>query len=174
MPTYLLAFILVAVGLRFAALGISIRNEKRLKEEGGVEYGALTSGFLALTHIVYYLAAIGEGVTRAAPAGLVTFIGIALYILSMVALGWVIRTLGRFWTVKVIVAKDHELVTSSLFQRLRHPNYFLNILPELVGFALALQAWSTLVIGLPIYAVVLFLRIRQEEEVMRRHFPAYG
>lgn len=81
--------------------------------------------------------------------------------------------LGRLWTVKLMIARDHVLVTHPLFRWVRHPNYFLNILPELVGFALALHAWFTLVIGLAIYAVPLGIRIRQEERAMREHVPGY-
>ncbi len=71
-----------------------------------------------------------------------------LYAASMVALFWVIRELGPLWTVKIMIAPDHTLVTSPLFRTLRHPNYFLNIVPELIGFSLALQAFDTLAIGL--------------------------
>jgi len=75
--------------------------------------------------------------------------------------------------VKLLIARDHELVTHPLFRRVRHPNYFLNILPELVGFALALHAWWTLVIGLILYAVPLTIRIRQEETAMAAKFERY-
>jgi isoprenylcysteine carboxyl methyltransferase (ICMT) family protein YpbQ len=75
--------------------------------------------------------------------------------------------------VKLIVARDHELVTHPLFRHVRHPNYYLNILPELVGFALALHAFATLLVGLPLYLVVLTMRIREEERVMTERFADY-
>src|SRR5437870_13907816 len=34
---------------------------------------------------------------------------------------------------KLLIASDHTLNQSGLFRWVRHPNYFLNILPELVG-----------------------------------------
>ncbi|WP_346895610.1 isoprenylcysteine carboxylmethyltransferase family protein [uncultured Roseibium sp.] len=173
MPLFTIGFIGIAAVLRFAALAVSLRNEKRLKENGAVEYGAATSTMLALVHIAYYLAAIAEGLWRAAPISAVTVTGIVLYALSMIALAWVLMTLGRFWTVKIIIAPDHELVTNRFFRLVRHPNYYLNIIPELIGFALALQAYGTLIVGLPVYLVVLRLRIRQEEEAMRGRFTAY-
>ena len=173
MPLFTIGFIGIAAVLRFAALAVSLRNEKRLKENGAVEYGAATSTMLALVHIAYYLAAIAEGLWRAAPISAVTVTGIVLYALSMIALAWVLMTLGRFWTVKIIIAPDHELVTNRFFRLVRHPNYYLNIIPELIGFALVLQAYGTLIVGLPVYLVVLRLRIRQEEEVMRGRFTAY-
>ncbi|WP_417684954.1 isoprenylcysteine carboxyl methyltransferase family protein [Roseibium sp.] len=174
MPSFMIAFIVAAVVLRFLTLFVSIRNEKRMKANGAVEYCAGTSTLLALTHIAFYLAAIGESVWQGAPVTGLTYFGMVLYALAMLALVWVISVLGRFWTVKVIVAQDHQLVTNRVFNAIRHPNYFLNIIPELIGFALALQALGTLIVGLPVYLVVLILRIRQEEAAMREHFPAYG
>jgi isoprenylcysteine carboxyl methyltransferase (ICMT) family protein YpbQ len=85
----------------------------------------------------------------------------------------VIRILGRQWTVKLLVASDHTLVTHPLFRVVRHPNYFLNILPELIGLALALHAFWTLGIGLLLYLIPLARRIREEEKVMRSKFPTY-
>ncbi len=172
-PTPLLLFIALAVILRFAALRVSLRNEARMKRDGAVEFHARTSAVLAAVHIAYYLCAIGEAeVTGAAVSGL-SIAGMVLWALSMLALGWVMRVLGRFWTVKIIVARDHHLVTNALFRRLRHPNYILNLLPEMIGLALALSAWWTLAVGLPVYLAVLALRIRQEEAIMRGHFPDY-
>jgi len=171
--TFLIGFVVVAALLRLASLAVSIRNEKRLRREGAVEYGAATSGVLASTHIAFYLAAIAEGVWRGAPFSWVNATGLVLYVLSMGMLFWVILTLGRFWTVKVLIAGDHRLNTNWVFRTVRHPNYFLNMIPELVGFALALQAYMTLIVGLPVYAVILYRRIQEEEQAMRDRFPDY-
>jgi isoprenylcysteine carboxyl methyltransferase (ICMT) family protein YpbQ len=85
----------------------------------------------------------------------------------------VIRLLGRLWTVRLIIAEDHSLVRHRLFRIVRHPNYYLNVLPELVGFALVLHAYYTLLIGLPLYLIPLATRIRQEEQIMRKSFHDY-
>lgn len=179
MPANLIAFCVVAVLLRFTTLVISVRHERALKADGAVEIGAGNSTLLALTHVLYYVAAIAESSWHgaihdgAAVYDGITWAGLALYAFGMVMLLLVIRILGRFWTVKLLIARDHELVTHPLFRGVRHPNYFLNILPELVGFALALHAWWTLVIGLILYAVPLTIRIRQEETAMAAKFERY-
>ncbi len=167
------AFIAIAVLLRIAFLVVSIRHERALKQRGAIEIGVGNTTALMLAHIAFYVAAIAEGVMRAAPVDALSVLGMLIYAGGMAALVMVARLLGRFWTVKLLIASDHVLVTHPLFRRLRHPNYFLNILPELAGFALALHAFGTLVIGLLIYAVPLTIRIRQEEAAMRTRFSAY-
>ncbi|UUX51327.1 hypothetical protein NUH88_06430 [Nisaea acidiphila] len=170
---YTIAFVVAAVLLRLGSLAISVRNERGLLLSGAVEHGAVTTKVLALAHAAFYAAAITEAILQPAPASWITWTGLTVYALSMCALFWVIRTLGRVWTVKLYIAEDHHLETNWLFRRVRHPNYYLNIVPELIGFALTLQAFTTLSVGLPVYAVILFLRIRQEEQVMRERFPEY-
>jgi isoprenylcysteine carboxyl methyltransferase (ICMT) family protein YpbQ len=171
----LTAFILLAVAFRLATLFISIRNERRLKAQGAVEVGAGNSLALALTHTAFYLAAIVEAVRSGALAGVdaTSIAGVAIYLFGAAMLVVVIRSLGRLWTVKLLIAADHVLVTNSLFRLVRHPNYFLNILPELIGFAIALHAFVTLAVGLPVYLIPLIIRIQQEEAAMRARFAGY-
>ncbi|CCE10290.1 conserved membrane hypothetical protein [Bradyrhizobium sp. STM 3843] len=166
-------FIVAAFAYRFAMLAVSIRNEKRLRAEGATEYGAPVSRWLAIAHVAFYLAATAEGIVRAAAFDAISAAGFAIYLFGAVMLFVVSRLLGRFWTVKLFIARDHRLVTHPLFRAVRHPNYFLNILPELIGYALTLHAFATLIVGLIVYAVPLTLRIRQEETVMREAFAEY-
>ncbi|MBB5711843.1 isoprenylcysteine carboxyl methyltransferase family protein [Sphingomonas xinjiangensis] len=170
---FIYLFIGVAFAYRIAMLGVSIRNERSLRAGGAVEFGARNSKLLAGAHVAFYVAAATEGVIRQPPFDEVTLTGLALYLFGSVMLFVVARTLGRLWTVKLLIANDHVLVTSSLFKVFRHPNYFLNILPELIGYALVLHAFLTLGIGLIIYIVPLALRIREEERVMRDVFRSY-
>ncbi|WP_315777581.1 MULTISPECIES: isoprenylcysteine carboxyl methyltransferase family protein [unclassified Bradyrhizobium] len=169
----IIAFIVAAFAYRFAMLAVSIRNEKRLRANGATEYGESVSRWLAIAHVAFYLAATTEGLVRDAPVDAVSITGFVIYLFGAVMLFVVSRLLGRFWTVKLMIARDHALVTHPLFRMVRHPNYFLNILPELIGYALTLHAYVTLVVGMTIYAVPLVLRIRQEEKVMRERFAGY-
>ncbi|MGY4309785.1 isoprenylcysteine carboxyl methyltransferase (ICMT) family protein YpbQ [Bradyrhizobium sp. USDA 4369] len=169
----IIVFIVAAFAYRFAMLAVSIRNEKRLRADGAAEYGASVSRWLAIAHVAFYLAATAEGLARDAPLDAISLIGFGIYLFGAVMLLVVSRLLGRFWTVKLMIARDHALVTHPLFRLVRHPNYFLNILPELIGYALTLHAFVTLVVGLIIYAVPFALRIRQEETVMRETFASY-
>lgn len=173
-PAVVWLFVAIAVILRIASLAISVRNERQLRAHGAIELGAMNSRVLAGAHVAFYIGAVIERLLGGPWAfDLLALAGLALYLFGMAALGAVIRGLGRLWTVKLILAKDHTLVASPLFRLVRHPNYFLNILPELAGFALVLHSYVTLAVGLPLYLVPLVIRIRQEERIMRERFAAY-
>ncbi len=172
-PRLLIVFFVAGV-LRLGGLAVSMHNEKALKAQGAREYGRRTSRLLALAHTLFYLGAFAEGLWRGTQPTPWTMVGLLLYAMSVIAFVLVWRALNRLWTVKLLIASDHVLNQSALFRWVRHPNYFLNIIPELCGLALIMGAWIVLVIGLPCYLLVLRVRIRQEEQVMYQHFPQYA
>jgi isoprenylcysteine carboxyl methyltransferase (ICMT) family protein YpbQ len=169
----MLLFVLVAVVLRLVFLAVSLQNEKHLRAQGAVEFGAATTRLLALAHIAFYLSAAAEGLSKGSSFDLISLLGISLYAIAMGMLVIVVRVLGQLWTIKLLVSPRHTLIRSGPYAWFRHPNYFLNILPELVGYAVALHAFMTLLVGLPIYFLILVLRIRQENEAMRQLYREY-
>ena len=170
---FLVAFFVVAVALRLCSLFISKRNEARLRAEDAQEFGAGNSRVIAALHVTFYAAALIEGLWRNGSVETITWLGVALYAFSMFILAYVIHELGNLWTVKLLLAPGHTLKQSWLFRTVRHPNYYLNIIPELLGVALVMKAWLVLVILFPSYLFVLFQRIKLEERVMRQRFPQY-
>jgi isoprenylcysteine carboxyl methyltransferase (ICMT) family protein YpbQ len=173
MHPILLTLWMTAMVLRVGSAVMSQRNEQALKAQGATEYGRRTSLLLAMAHTLFYLGALAEGLWRRTQPTPWTTVGLLLYGMSVLAFVLVWRALNRLWTVKLLIASDHTLNQSALFRWVRHPNYFLNIIPELLGLALIMGAWIVLVIGLPLYLLVLRRRIVQEEQVMYQHFPGY-
>lgn len=92
-------------------------------------------------------------------------------------LGWVIgiagfairivgkRTLGRFFSVRLQVAKDHEVVDQGLYASVRHPLYLGFILEWMAPPLILGSPAGFLFITLPIIVGVL-VRIPREEEIM--------
>ena len=152
MQNIIITFIAFFV-LRLLSLSYSIRNEKRLLKSGAVQYGKVNSLLLTLAHIVYYFSALYEAYTSGTTFNYFSVCGVFIMGFAYAMLFYVIYKLH-----------DEK---SFLFRTVRHPNYYLNIIPELIGVALLCNAWYTLLIGLPIYACLLAIRIRQEERAMK-------
>ena len=159
--------------IRLISLCVSIYNEKVLKQRGAVEYGKSNSAALTIAHVLFYFSCLSEALYFSKPISDYSFVGMAGFLFSMIMLWWVILTLGNLWTVKLIISPDHTLKTNFLFRHVRHPNYYLNVIPELISIALICNAWYTLLIGLPLYAIPLVTRIRQEEKIMKERFSEY-
>ncbi len=153
--------------LRLATLAFSIRNEKRLLQLGAVQYGRRNSLLLTLAHVAYYAGSLYEAYVHHTSLDGIAILGASIMGFAYAMLFYVIYRLRDVWTVKVYIVPHQRIETSFLFRTVRHPNYILNILPELVGVAMLCHAWCTLALGLPVYCVILAVRIVQEERAMR-------
>ena len=69
---------------------------------------------------------------------------LVLFVLLQIGRLWVLATLGRRWTIRVIVVPGETLVARGPYRWLRHPNYAV-VIGEIAVVPLAL--------GLPIYAL---------------------
>jgi protein-S-isoprenylcysteine O-methyltransferase Ste14 len=92
-------------------------------------------------------------------------IGVALFVGGMVLRWYSIIHLGRFFTINVAIAADHQLVDNGPYRFVRHPSY-TGALLAFIGFAMVLRNWaSVLVISLPIAFAFLY-RINVEERAL--------
>ena len=72
---------------------------------------------------------------------------LALFAALQAARVWIIATLGRYWTTRIVTVADAPLVTGGPYRWLRHPNYAV-VAAEIVTLPLALsQPWVALAAG---------------------------
>ena len=167
----IVAFIAI---FRLWTLRVAQTNEKRLKVDGAAEYGHRSTLAVWVCTAAIYIGAVIEGFSfRHAQFDGIAMVGLAIYIFSALALLWVMRTLGPFWSGKVLIAPGHQLVVHPIFRAIKHPNYFLNMIPELIGFTIMLHAFITLAVGLPLFLISIVFRIRVEEQALKTKFEAY-
>lgn len=170
----LLIIVAIIAAFRMWTLYVAASNAKRLLRDGAIEYGQGSTLAIWLATAAIYVGSAIEGFSiRHAQFDGIAAAGLVIYIFSAIALIFVMRTLGRFWSGKVIISPHHELVVHPIFRAIKHPNYFLNMIPELIGFAIMLHAFVTLAIGFPIFLITLYFRIRVEEQVLKNKFEAY-
>ncbi|WP_163655558.1 isoprenylcysteine carboxylmethyltransferase family protein [Listeria sp. PSOL-1] len=142
-------------------------NEKRILQQGGVEYGKINSRWIACLHTAFYLSCLGEGLLRKSSFDSISSIGVILLLFSLVMLYYVSHLLGSVWTIKLMLVKNHQYNDHWLFTKIKHPNYYCNIIPELIGLALLCHASYTFIVVFPIYLITLIIRIRQEDTLLR-------
>jgi methyltransferase len=84
-------------------------------------------------------------------------------LLLAVARVWTLRTLGDMWNVRIV--EPATVVVQGPYRFIRHPNYAV-VIAELVFLPLAHGCWFTLAFLTGLNALVLFFRIRTEEQVL--------
>jgi methyltransferase len=155
----LLAYLTVQ---RLVELRWAKANEARLMASGGIEYGHSHLPLMILFHAAWlaglWLLAYGRPVEP---------FFLALFVLLQMARFWVLATLGRRWTIRIIVVPGEQWVARGPYRLLRHPNYAI-VTGEIAVVPLAL--------GLPVYALVfsvlnagmLAIRITAENAALLR------
>ncbi len=79
--------------------------------------------------------------------------------------------LGTNWSITLEVREMHRLVTQGVYRRVRHPMYSA-LLVFAAGQALVIPNWLVGPVYLVAMLLLIFLRLRPEERMMREQFGA--
>lgn len=168
--TLLQAVVLLVAVQRLAELLYAARNTRRLLRQGGREIGARHYPLLVLLHAAWLFALL-----VAVPAdATVNWWLLVLFLALQLGRIWVIVSLGRFWTTRIITLPDTGLVRRGPYRVLRHPNYLIVAL-EIAVLPLAFGAWRIALAFSLLNLALLAWRIRVEESalaVRRSQSPA--
>ena len=82
---------------------------------------------------------------------------------------WARLVLGRNWSGTVTLKEDHELIVRGPYRLVRHPIY-TGLLTLILGTAI-LTGHVAGLIGVVVVAASFWIKLRDEEEVMRKQFP---
>jgi methyltransferase len=151
---------------RFAEFIWDRQNTARLLAAGATEYGKSHYLFFAGSHATWLAGLWILGYARAVePLWLIPFV------LLTIGRCWVLGTLGRRWTTRIVILAGAPLVKTGPYRFVRHPNYLV-VIGEMTVVPLAL--------GLPVYALAFFaiyacmaiVRIRAENAALLQVMPS--
>ena len=155
----------IVLGLVAVQRGIELvyasRNTRRLLAAGGVEIGARHYPLFVLLH-ASWLVAMAVVIPPQTPPNwwLLGLFGI-LQALRI----WVVRTLGPYWTTRIITLPNAPLIRNGPYRFFRHPNYLV-VVGEIAVLPLAFGAvWIAFIFSL-LNAALLILRTRVEESAL--------
>ncbi len=157
--------LLVAVQ-RLAELVHARRNTRRLLAEGGIEVGAGHYPLIVATHAAWLAAQF----FTASPGASVNWWLLGLYGLLQVGRLWVMVSLGRYWTTRIITLPQAPLIPRGPYRLCRHPNYMI-VAAEIAVLPLAFGAWWIAVAFSVINGALLAVRIRAENEALATRRP---
>ena len=117
------AILALVVLQRVLELWYASRNTRALKARGAIEYGRGHYPLIVLLH-ASWLTAIAIGIDRDPGVRAIPLIFFALLEALRV---WVLVSLGRYWTTRVITMPAAPLVHRGPYRVVRHPNYLIVI-----------------------------------------------
>ena len=145
---------------RLAELWFARRNTKALLENGSVEVSPGHYPLIVLLHASWL-----AGLWLIGRENSVDATWLVVFLALQVLRAWVLVTLGRRWTTRIIVRPGAPLVTTGPYRYLSHPNYLvvvgeIAVLPLCLG--LTWYAWAFSVAN----AAILTVRIRAENAAL--------
>ena len=155
----LLAFVTLQ---RLVELPIAHANMKRLLAAGGHEVGAGHYPLLVAVHTAWLASLWWLAPGR--PLHLPIF---ALFVLIELGRIWVLRTLGKRWTTRIVVVPGETLVASGPYRFVNHPNYVV-VIGEIAVLPLVFGLWKTALVFTVLNALALTIRVRAENKALGR------
>ena len=158
----ILWIVLILVALqRLAELVYARHNTRRLLAEGATESGAGHYPLLVGLHVLWLLSLAVFVPADRAPLWPLLGVFVVLQGLRV----WVLASLGRYWTTRIITLPGAPLVRRGPYRWLRHPNYLV-VAGEIAVLPLAFGAWQIAAVFTLANALVLWIRIRAEEQAL--------
>lgn len=155
-----LLILLFVTAERLAELVLARRNTQRLLAQGAREH-ASGHYFLIVALHAAWLAALWW----LAPGRALDGFWLGLFVLLELGRLWVLGSLGRRWTTRIIVLPGAPLVRRGPYRFLDHPNYAV-VVAEIAVLPLVFGLWRTALVFSIVNAVLLAVRIREENRAL--------
>ncbi|MCX7886082.1 MAG: isoprenylcysteine carboxylmethyltransferase family protein [Verrucomicrobiae bacterium] len=121
-------------------------------------------------HVIIYIAtAVETLLLRPDPQWIVTSLAVAAFVAATAVRLLAIRTLGRLWSLHLEIREEHQLITTGIYGRVRHPAYAA-IMVEVSSLPLVGNAYWVCAFALVAYIPLLLVRWRREEQEMLAKF----
>jgi methyltransferase len=145
---------------RLGELVIAHRNTRRLLAQGGIERGAEHYPLMVALHAAW----LGGLWTLAwnRPANLWW---LAAYAVLEALRVWILTSIGRRWTTRIIVVPGETLVGKGPYRLIPHPNYAV-VAGEIAVLPLVFGLTGYAVVFSALNAAMLWLRIRTENAAL--------
>ena len=147
---------------RLGELWLSKRNTRRLLASGAHEYGANHYPLIVAVHALWLIALWWLALSR--PVG---GFWLGVFVLIEIARLWVLATLGRRWTTRIVVLPNAPLGRRGPYRLVNHPNYAV-VVAEIAALPLVFGLWQIALIFTLLNAAVLTVRIREENRALGR------
>jgi methyltransferase len=138
-------------------------NKRWLLQNGAVEYGRQHYPFIVALHVLFLISLICEYAIKQ-PATYSIFLFV-FYFLLLAFKAWVVLSLGKFWNTRIYHISNFPLIKKGPYKYFKHPNYLV-VIAEIAIIPLAFHLYFTAVIFSVLNAVMLYVRIREENRAL--------
>ena len=154
--------LLLVTAQRVGELLLSKRNTARLLADGAREHAAGHYPAIVALHAAWLIALW----ILALPQPIDVF-WLAVFVLIQLARIWVLYSIGRRWTTRIITVPGETLVRRGPYRFINHPNYAV-VIAEIAVLPLVFELWQVALVFSLLNAAMLTIRIREENRALGR------
>jgi methyltransferase len=158
---YFILFISFVIFQRLLELVVAKRNEAWARSQGAVEFGKAHYPFIVTLHTLFIISMIAEYFYL---GGEFSVIMMVIFLLLISLKIWTIGSLGKYWNTKILRIPNSIFIKKGPYKLFKHPNYFI-VICEIIVIPLVFHLYATAIIFSLLNAVMLTVRIREEERV---------
>jgi methyltransferase len=147
---------------RIAELWLARSNTQRLLAEGAREHAPGHYPPIVAVHAAWLASLWWLALARP-----IDGFWLALFVLIEIGRIWVLVSLGKRWTTRIVVLPDAPLVRCGPYRFVNHPNYVV-VVAEIAVLPLVFGLWEISLLFSVLNAVLLTLRIRAEDRALGR------
>ena len=151
---------------RLGELAVAARNTRDLRAAGAIELDAGGYPLFVLLHAAWLVSLAVLVPASTAPSWPLLAVFAALQLGRL----WVIASLGRYWTTRIIVPPDRPPVSRGPYRFLRHPNYLI-VVAEIALLPLAFGAVGIAAVFSTANLALLARRVMIEERALAPRRP---
>lgn len=162
-------FLTFSVILSMLEAALSGHNSRRLLQQGAIEITPRIFPLMAFLYILMYFGSLTEYLLlpKEISVGYAAAMG-ALFLIAKLLKAWAISSLGKYWTMKVLILPGSHAVTNGPYRYVKHPNY-MAVLLEIAAICLAGKSIITFLIIFSLFSWILYYRIVSEEQALLKH-----
>jgi methyltransferase len=151
---------------RLVEVVIANQNAKWMKKQGGYEAGREHYKYIFVLHAFFFVALLIEVFSVQAGGVKWSLIPLVVFLIAQIGRVWALSSLGRFWNTRIMILPGAKVVAKGPYRFMRHPNYVIVTL-ELFALPLIFQAYWTAIVFSLLNAVILRVRIKEEERALK-------
>lgn len=164
-----LSWFLIRLPFQIKARRTGVADARRKNAREMILLGVSTCG-LGVVPAIYAVTGFPKTFSYA-PVPVLTAAGVLVFLAALWLFWRTHKALGRQWSVTLELREQHKLITSGVYERVRHPMYSAFFLWALAQ-ALLLPNLVAGLSGLIGFGILFFMRVGEEEAMMREAFGA--
>lgn len=164
-----LLLVLLVIIQRLVELLVSRHHEKKILALGGFEYAPKHFKWMGALHGAWFLSMMLEVSLLNRPyIWMLAIPSLALFLIGQALRITAIATLKYRWTAKIMVLPGMPVINAGIYRWIKHPNY-LGVVLEIAFLPLIHSAYVTAIVFSLLNALLLWVRINHEEQILTRY-----